>query len=154
MKEIKGNYSGKGRKIAVIVSNFNKVISRELLAGCIETLKKCKVEDKDIAVFWVPGAYEMPLVSSKIATSKKYDAIVCLGAVIRGETPHFEFIATSATRGLSQVALTTGIPVMFGLITAETQEQAMERAGLKQGNRGKDVALSALELVDVLSQAK
>jgi len=154
MREVKGNYQGKGKKMALVVSNFNELISRELVAGCVETLKKCSVDDKDIAVFWIPGSYEMPLVSSKLAASKKYDAVICLGAIVRGDTPHFEYIANSASRGISQVSLATGIPVIFGVITAETQEQAIERAGLKQGNKGRDAALSALELSDLLSRAK
>jgi len=154
MREVKGSYQGKGKKMALVVSNFNELISRELVAGCVETLKKCSVDDKDIAVFWIPGSYEMPLVSSKLAASKKYDAVICLGAIVRGDTPHFEYIANSASRGISQVSLATGIPVIFGVITAETQEQAIERAGLKQGNKGRDAALSALELSDLLSRAK
>ena len=154
MKEMRGSYQGKGKRIALVVSEFNEVVSKELLASCVETLKKCNVDDKDISAFWLPGSFEMPLLSSKLASSRKYDAVICLGAVIRGDTPHFEYIANSASRGISQVSLSTGVPVVFGVITAETQEQALERAGLKQGNKGKDAALSALELIDLITKVK
>ncbi|MBN2121022.1 MAG: 6,7-dimethyl-8-ribityllumazine synthase [Candidatus Omnitrophica bacterium] len=154
MKEIKGSFQGKGKKIALIVSRFNEFIGKELLSSCVETLTKCGVDDSDISVAWVPGSYEMPLVARKLAVSKKCDAVICLGAVIRGETPHFDYIASSVSRGLSQVSLDTGIPVIFGIITADTQEQAMDRAGLKQGNKGHTAALSALELVNLLLKAK
>ncbi|MFC1514645.1 6,7-dimethyl-8-ribityllumazine synthase [Candidatus Omnitrophota bacterium] len=154
MKEIKGSYQGKGKKIGLVVSSFNETISGDLVRGCAETLKKCGAEDKDIAAFWIPGAYEMPLIAAKLARSKKYDAVICLGAVIRGDTPHSDYIASSVSRGLSQVGLDSGIPVIFGVITADTQEQAMERAGLKQGNKGETAALAALEMIDILSKAK
>lgn len=154
MKEIRGSYQGKGKKIALVVSSFNEVISKDLVHGCTETLTKCGVDDKDIAAFWIPGSYEMPLISSKLARSKKYDAVICLGAVIRGDTPHFDYIASSSSRGISQVSLDTGVPIIFGVITADTQEQAMERAGLKQGNKGQGAALSALEMIDLVSKAK
>ena len=154
MKQVRGSFKGTGKKIGLVVSSFNEFISKELLAGCLEALKKCGTDEKDINAFWVPGSYEMPLVASKLAKSKKYDAVICLGAVIRGDTPHFEYIASSVTRGLSQVGLDTGVPVIFGVITADTAEQALDRAGIKQGNKGKDAALAAIELVNLLSQAK
>lgn len=154
MREIKGNFQGKNKKFAIVISSFNEMISKELLGGCRETLGKCGVEDKNINVFWVPGAYEMPLVVSKIATGNKYDGVICLGAIIRGDTPHFDYIASAVSRGINQVSLQAKKPVIFGVITADTQEQAMERAGIKQGNRGKEAALSILELVDLLSKVK
>ena len=154
MREVKGGFQGKGKKIGIVASGFNEFISKELIHGCVETLKKCGVEEKDISIFWTPGAYELPLIASKTASSKKHDAVICLGAIIRGDTPHFDYIATSVSRGINQVSLTTGVPVIFGVLTADTQEQAIERAGVKQGNRGKDAALSALELVSLLSRIK
>jgi 6,7-dimethyl-8-ribityllumazine synthase len=154
MREVKGSYQGKGKSIALVVSSFNEPISKDLVDGCTAALIKCGASEKDIAVFWIPGSYEMPLVSAKLARSKKYDAVICLGAVIRGDTPHFDYIASSVSRGISQVSLDTGVPVIFGIITADTQEQAMERAGLKQGNKGQAAALSALEMIDVVAKAK
>lgn len=154
MKQIRGSYQGKGKKIALVVSSFNEFISKELLSGCIETLEKCSVDEKDIFIAWTPGAYEMPLATAKIAQTKKYDAVICLGAVIRGDTPHFDYIANVASRGLSRVSLDTNVPVIFGVITADTQEQAIERAGTKQGNKGKDAALAALELADLFGKIK
>ena len=154
MKEVKGSFQGKGKKIALVVSSFNDSISRDLIDGCTQTLKKCGGDEKDITAFWVPGSYEMPLISSKLARSKKYDAVICLGAVIRGDTPHFDYIASSVSRGISQASLDSGVPIIFGIITADTQEQAMERAGLKQGNKGQAAALSALEMIELVSKAK
>jgi len=152
MEEVRGNFQGKGRKFAMAASDFNGFITKELVSSCVKTLKKCGTDDKDISLFWVPGAYEMPLVASKIAASKKYDAVICLGAVIRGDTPHFDYIASAVSRGINQVSLQTGVPVVFGIITADTQEQAIDRAGVKQGNKGKDAALTALELADLVKK--
>ncbi len=154
MKEIKGKLQGKNKKIAIVASGFNELISKELVDSCNDTLIKCGVESKDIDAFWVPGAYEMPLVASKITSLKKYDGVICLGAIIRGDTPHFEYIASSVSRGINQVGLDSGKPVIFGVITADTQEQAMERAGIKQGNKGKESALAVIELVDLIKQVK
>jgi len=154
MREVRGSFRGEGRKIAILASSFNETVSKQLVEGCIDTLKKCGVEDGNISLFWVPGAYELPVVSHKLCNSKKYDALICLGAIIRGDTPHFEYITSSVFRALGSISQETGIPVVLGVITAETQEQALERAGLKQGNRGRESALSALELIDLLSQIK
>lgn len=154
MREVKGFLKGEGRRIAIVASNFNEVVSKQLVEGCVDTLKKCGVEDKNISLFWVPGAYEMPIVASRLSSSKKYDGLVCLGAIIRGDTPHFEYITSSVFRALNNISREEGVPIVLGIITADTQEQALERAGLKQGNRGRDSALSVLELIDLLSKIK
>lgn len=154
MREVRGSFKGEGKRIAIIGSRFNEIITKHLLEGCVDTLKRCGVEDKNISLFWVPGAYEMPVVASRLSSSKKYDGLIALGAIIRGDTPHFDYIASSVCRALSNISLTTGVPLILGIITAETQEQALERAGLKQGNRGRESALSLLELIDLLSQAE
>ncbi len=152
MKEVKGKFAGKGKKVTIVASSFNEMISKELVYSCSRTLQKCGVNDKDITLVWVPGAYEIPSISAKLAQSKKTDAVICLGAIIRGETPHFEYISSAVSRGISQVSLNSKMPVIFGIITADTQEQAVERAGIKQGNRGKEAALAALELLDTFLQ--
>lgn len=151
MKEIKGNFSGKGKKIAIIVSRFNEIISKQLLEGCIDTLKKSGVTDDNISVIWAPGSFEIPQVLSKL-TVNKLDAIIALGAVIRGETPHFDYIASEAAKGIARLSQDKKIPVIFGVITADTVEQAVERAGTKQGNKGRDAALSALEMANIFVQ--
>ena len=152
MKEIKGSLLGKGKKIAIVVSSFNEVISRNLLQGCIDTLKKCGTEDKDISIYWTPGAFEIPLICFKLSSSKKYDAIISLGAIIRGDTPHFDYIASSLMRSLQEISLKTHTPIILGVITAETEEQALERAGIKKENRGREAALAALEMANLNSK--
>jgi 6,7-dimethyl-8-ribityllumazine synthase len=151
MKEIKGNFSGKGKRIAIIVSRFNEIISKQLLEGCIDTLKKSGVTDDNISVIWAPGSFEIPQVLSKL-TVNKLDAVIALGAVIRGETPHFDYIASEAAKGIARLSQDKRIPVIFGVITADTVEQAVERAGTKQGNKGRDAALSALEMANIFVQ--
>ncbi|MFA5336777.1 MAG: 6,7-dimethyl-8-ribityllumazine synthase [Candidatus Omnitrophota bacterium] len=151
MKEITGNYSGKGKKIAIIISRFNEFVSGELLSGCVDTLKKSGVDEKDLLVIWTPGAFEIPQVLNKIDT-KKVDAIITLGAVIRGDTPHFDYIASEVAKGVAKLSLDKNIPVTFGIITADSTEQAIERAGTKQGNKGRDAALSALEMANIYTQ--
>jgi 6,7-dimethyl-8-ribityllumazine synthase len=151
MKEIKGNFSGKGKKIAVVVSRFNEFISKELLTGCLDTLRKVSVEEKDISVLWTPGSFEIPQVLAVLDT-KKFDAVIVLGAVIRGDTPHFDFIASEVAKGVARISIEKKIPVIFGIITADTVEQAIERAGTKQGNKGREAALSALEMANLYSQ--
>ena len=151
MKEIKGNFSGKGRRIAIVISRFNEFISNELLGGCLDTLSKAGVLSKDITVIWVSGSFEIPQALGKI-DAKKYDAIIALGAVIRGDTPHFEFIAAELAKGVAQISLEKKRPVIFGIITSDTVEQAIERAGTKQGNKGREAALSAIEMSDVFTQ--
>ncbi len=151
MKEIKGNFFGKGKKIAIAISRFNDFISGQLLNGCLDTLKKGGVDEKDITVVWAPGSFEIPQLINKLDVSK-FAAIIALGAIIRGDTPHFDYIANEAVKGLAKIALDKNVPVIFGIITADTIEQAIERAGTKQGNKGRDAALSALEMASVYEQ--
>lgn len=151
MKEIKGNLSGKGKKIAVIVARFNEFVSKELLSGCLDTLEKTGVSEKDIVVVWAPGSFEIPQVLAKLDT-KNFDAVIALGALLRGDTPHFDYIAAEVSKGIASLALSKKIPVIFGIITADTIEQAIERSGTKHGNKGRDAALSALEMANIYSQ--
>ncbi len=151
MKEVRGDFSGKGKKVAIIVSRFNEFISGQLLQGCIDTLKKSGVSDEDISVVWTPGSFEIPQVLTKL-NSSGFSAIIALGAVIRGETPHFDYIASEVTKGVARIAQDKKIPVAFGVITADTVEQAVDRAGTKQGNKGRDAALAALEMASIYSQ--
>lgn len=151
MKEVKGNFFGKNKKIAVVVSRFNEAISKLLLEGCLDTLQKCGTESKDISIYWSPGAFEIPQILSKLQVSK-FDAVISLGVIIRGDTPHFEYIAQEAAKGIAKISQEKKVPVVFGIITADTLEQAAERAGTKQGNKGKDAAFSALEMVNLYSQ--
>ena len=153
MKEIRGNFSGKGKKIAIVISRFNEFISNQLLQGCIDTLKRSDVAAGDITVIWTPGSFEIPQVLSKLDT-KKLDAIIALGAVVRGETPHFDYIASEVTKGVARLSQDKKIPIALGVITADTVEQAVERAGTKQGNKGRDAALSVLEMANLYSQLK
>ena len=151
MKELKGNFSGKGKKIVIVISRFNEFISGELLSGCVDTLSKSGVKEEDVSVIWAPGAFEIPQVLSKLDV-KKYDAAITLGVIIRGDTPHFDYIASEVTKGIANVAMNKAVPIVFGVITADTLEQAIERAGTKQGNKGRDAALSALEMANLYSQ--
>lgn len=149
-KTLEGKIIGKGKKFAIVVSRFNEFISRKLLQGALDCLQRHEVKDNDIAVAWVPGSFEIPLTAMKLAGSKKYDAVICLGAVIRGATPHFNYISAEVTKGIAQVNLQTGTPTIFGVITADTLEQAIERAGTKAGNKGWDAAMSAMEMAELL----
>lgn len=153
-KKIEGNLIAKGKKFALVASRFNDFITQRLVDGCLDTLVRHGAEDGDISVTWVPGALEIPLVAQAHARSKDYDAVVCLGTVIRGATPHFEYVASEVSKGVAQVSLATGIPVIFGVITADTIEQAVERAGTKDGNKGSDAALSAIEMANLVSKLK
>ena len=153
MNMIEGGVAAPGKKFAIVVSRFNSFIVDALLEGAIGTLQRIgQVKDSDITVVRVPGAYELPLTAKKIAESGKYDAVIAIGAVIRGGTPHFDFVAGEANSGLARVAMDSGIPVAFGVITTDTDEQAIDRAGVKHGNKGAEAALSALEMVNVLEQ--
>ena len=151
MKEVRGNLSGKGKKVTVVISRFNELISSQLLKGCIDTLVKGGVADNDITVIWAPGSFEIPQILNKVDT-KKTDVAIVLGAVIRGDTPHFEYIASEVTKGVAKISLDKKLPIMFGIITADTVEQAIDRAGTKQGNKGRDAALAALEMASLYSQ--
>ncbi len=148
---IEGDLSGQGRKIAIVVARFNSFICEKLLEGALDSLIRSGVNDDDITVARVPGAFEIPLVVQKMAKTAKYDAIIAIGVVIRGATPHFDFVAGEVAKGTAQVMLETGVPVMFGVLTTETIEQAIERAGTKAGNKGSDVAVAALEMINLLS---
>ena len=149
-KYIEGNLKGDGKKLGIVVSRFNSFISEKLLEGAIDALTRSGVKDKDIDVARVPGAFEIPLVTQKMAKGGKYDAVICLGVVIRGATPHFDYVAGEVAKGTAQVMLDTGVPVLFGVLTTETIEQAIERAGSKAGNKGSDVAVAALEMINLL----
>ncbi|MEI6631081.1 MAG: 6,7-dimethyl-8-ribityllumazine synthase [bacterium] len=153
-KIIEGNLIAKGKKFAIVVSRFNDFITKDLLSGCVDTLVRHGVDDKDLLITWVPGAFEIPLIAQRLAKSKSYDAVICLGTVIRGATAHFEYIASEVAKGIAKVSQDSGMPVTFGIITADTIEQAIERAGTKDGNKGRDAAISAIEMVSILTQMK
>ncbi|NIA20860.1 MAG: 6,7-dimethyl-8-ribityllumazine synthase [Anaerolineaceae bacterium] len=142
----------KGQRFAIVVSRFNEFISSKLLAGAVDVLTRHGVAEGAIDIAWTPGSFEIPLVAQKMAASGKYAAVICLGAVIRGGTPHFDYIAAEVSKGVAQVSLSSGVPVIFGVITTDTIEQAIERAGAKAGNKGGDAAQSAIEMANLLKQ--
>ncbi|OGW74846.1 MAG: 6,7-dimethyl-8-ribityllumazine synthase [Omnitrophica bacterium RBG_13_46_9] len=154
MKVVKGGLIAKGLKLSIVVSRFNEFLSSKLLEGAVDALQQHGVDEKDISVFWVPGSFEIPPVAQKLARSKKYNAVICLGAIIRGDTPHFNYISNEVAKGIANVALSEDIPCIFGIITADTLEQAIERAGTKSGNKGRDAALSAVEMCDLYKKAR
>jgi 6,7-dimethyl-8-ribityllumazine synthase len=145
-----GIYSGKGLKFAIVAGRFNDFITKSLIGGAVDALVRHEAAESDIEVYKVPGAFEIPLLCKKIADTGKYDAVITLGAVIRGSTPHFEYVSSEVAKGVAKVALDTGVPVIFGVLTTDTIEQAIERAGTKHGNKGAEVAMSALEMVNVM----
>lgn len=149
-KVFEGALQGKGLKIGVVVARFNEFITAKLLSGAQDALFRHGVSEEDVDIAWVPGSFEIPLVAQKMAESKKYDAVICLGTVIRGATPHFEYIAAEVAKGVAKVGLDSGTPVLFGVITADTLEQAIERAGTKAGNKGFDAAVGAIEMANLL----
>ena len=149
-KQFEGLLLGENLKFGLVVSRFNEFITRKLLEGTEDTLIRHGVEEKDIDVVWVPGSFEIPLVAKKMAHSKRYDAIICLGAVIRGGTPHFDYIAAEVSKGVARVGIETGLPIIFGVVTADTLEQAIERAGTKMGNKGAQAAEQAIEMANLL----
>ncbi len=148
---IEGSLQGEGKKLGIVVARFNSFISEKLLEGALDSLIRSGVNDDDIDVARVPGAFEIPLATQSMARSGKYDAVICLGVVIRGATPHFDYVAGEVAKGTAQVMLDTGVPVLFGVLTTETIEQAIERAGSKAGNKGSDVAVAALEMINLIS---
>ncbi len=152
IKEISGQFIAGDRKYAVVISRFNEFITSKLLGGAVDCLKRHGARDEQITVVWVPGACEIPIVARKLAMSGKYGAIICLGAVIRGGTSHYEYVCQQVSRGVSQVNYDTGVPTIFGVLTCETIEQAIERAGTKGGNAGEKAAMSAMELAGVIEQ--
>ena len=151
-RTFEGNLSGQGLSLAIVVSRFNRLVTERLLAGAQDALARHGVDQEKVDVVWVPGAIELPLVARRLAERRRYDAIVCLGAVIRGETPHFDYVAGQAAAGISRVALDSGVPTIFGVITANTLEQALERAGGKAGNKGYDAVVTAIEMASLLEQ--
>jgi 6,7-dimethyl-8-ribityllumazine synthase len=154
MKTLEGNSGASGFKFAIILSRFNEFIGNRLLEGALACLKEHNYTDDSIQIVKVPGAFEIPLVADKLAASKKYDAIICLGAVIKGETAHFEYVSENAAGGIAQVSLKYGLPVIFGVLTTYTVEQAEERSGTKSGNNGWEAALTAIEMADLVKQLK
>jgi len=152
LKTIEGNYINASARYGIIVARFNSFIVDRLLDGALDALKKHGVQDRDISLVKVPGAYELPLIAKKMTVSGNYDAIIALGAVIRGGTPHFEYVAGECIKGLSQVGLSSGLPIAFGVLTVDTIEQAIERAGTKAGNKGEEAALTAIEMLSLTRQ--
>lgn len=154
MKIFEGKLIAQGLKFGIVVSRFNELITSKLLDGAIDCLKRHGAGEEDVEIFYCPGSFEIPLVAKKIAQTGKYSAIICLGAVIRGETPHFDYIASEVSKGIAQVQLETGVPVAFGILTTDDVEQALNRAGIKSGNKGWDAALTAIEMANLLNQIK
>lgn len=152
MKTLEGNLTAKNMKIAIVVARFNEFITSKLLSGCIDCLIRHEAADEDLTVAWVPGAFEIPMAAKKLAESGKYDAVICLGAVIRGATPHFDYVCAEASKGIAQVSMQTGVPVAFGVLTTENIQQAVERAGTKAGNKGVDCAMTAMEMVNLFKE--
>ena len=150
VKYLEGKVVSEGVKIAIVGARFNEFITSKLLGGAIDGLVRHNVNADDIDVAWVPGAFEIPLIASKMAGSGKYDAVICLGAVIRGSTSHYDYVCNEVSKGIASVSLQTGIPVMFGIVTTENIEQAIERAGTKAGNKGYDCALGAIEMINLI----
>ncbi len=151
-KVIEGKLTAKGVTFGIVVSRFNDFINNRLLDGALDALNRHGADDKNILVVKVPGSFEIPLMAKKLADSGNYNAVICLGAVIRGATPHFEYVSAEVTKGIASVALDTGVPVSFGILTTDNIEQAIERAGTKSGNKGWDAALAAIEMVNVLKE--
>jgi len=151
-KVIQGELLGQGKKFAIVISRFNEFITSRLLAGAQDCFERHGVATQDVDVAWVPGSFEIPVTALRIARTGRYDAVVCLGAVIRGQTPHFDYIASEVSKGVAQVAMTTGVPTIFGVITSDTIEQAVERAGTKAGNKGVDAAASAIEMANLFEK--
>lgn len=152
MKKLEGKMVSNGIKIGIVAARFNEFITSKLVDGAIDGLVRHDVKEKDIEVAWVPGAFEIPLIASKMAKSEKYDAIICLGAVIRGSTSHYDYVCNEVSKGISAISLKYDLPVMFGVITTENIEQAIERAGTKAGNKGYDCALGAIEMVNLIKE--
>ncbi len=148
-KIIEGKLSAAGKKFAVVASRYNDFITEKLVSGALDGLSRCGAQDPDIEVFKVPGAFEIPLVAKRVAATGRFDAVICLGAVIRGATPHFDFVAAEASKGIAQVMMETGLPIIFGVITVDTIEQAIERAGTKLDNKGFSAAMAAVEMVNL-----
>jgi len=154
MSTYEGQLVARDLKFAIVVSRFNEFISKSLLSGAMDSLTRHEASKDNVDVAWVPGSFEIPLVASKLAASGKYDAVICLGAVIRGNTPHFDYVAAEVSKGIARVGLDSGVPVAFGIITADTLEQAVDRAGAKAGNKGWQAALTAIEMANLMAGMK
>ncbi len=152
MNILEGKLIAEGQKIAIVAGRFNEIITNKLLGGAVDAFKRHGGDEKDIDLAWVPGAFEIPLVAKKLAESKKYDAVICLGAVIRGATPHFDMVANETTKGIAAAGLQTGVPIIFGVLTTDNIEQAVERAGSKAGNKGFEAVTTAIEMVNLMKQ--
>lgn len=152
MKVFEGKLISEGIKIGIVAARFNEFITSKLLSGAMDGLIRHDASEEDVDVVWVPGAFEIPLIASKMAKSGKYDAVICLGAVIRGNTSHYDYVCSEVSKGIASVSLETGIPVMFGILTTENIEQAIERAGTKSGNKGYDCAVGAIEMVNLIGE--
>jgi 6,7-dimethyl-8-ribityllumazine synthase len=150
--EIQGSYQGEGRKFALVVSRFNEFIAGKLVEGALDGLTRHGVSPDDVTIVRVPGAYEIPLAALHTAASGEFDAVLCLGAIIRGHTPHFDYIAAESSKGVAQASMDTGVPILYGIITADTLEQAIDRAGAKAGNKGFDAALAAIEMANLMNE--
>jgi 6,7-dimethyl-8-ribityllumazine synthase len=153
METYQGKLQAKGLKIGIVLSRFNQFISERLLEGTLDALTKLGAEDKDISIYKVPGSFEVPVVAKKLADTNKVDGIICLGALIRGDTPHFDFLSAEVTKGLAQIAMDQGIPVSYGILTVDTVEQGIERAGTKSGNKGYDAAFALIETLNLMKEA-
>jgi 6,7-dimethyl-8-ribityllumazine synthase len=149
---VQGVFSGSGRRVGIVAGRFNELITGKLLDGALDCLERHGVKSDDITVCWMPESFEIPVTAQRMARSKKYDAVICLGAVIRGSTPHFDHVASVVSKGVAKISLEEGLPVIFGVLTTDTIEQAVERAGTKAGNKGWDAALSALEMADLFTK--
>ena len=152
MNVLEGKLIAEGLKFGIVVGRFNEFIGSKLLSGCVDGLVRHGAEESDIDVAWVPGAFEIPVIARKLAESGKYDAIICLGAVIRGATTHYDYVCAEVSKGIATVSLNTGVPVMFGVVTTDTIQQAVERAGTKSGNKGYDCALGAIEMANLMKK--
>ena len=154
MTTFEGNFTAKNIKIAIVVARFNDFITSKLLGGALDALKRHEVTEEAIDIAWVPGAFEIPVVAKKLAQTGKYDAVICLGAVIRGSTTHYDYVCNEVSKGVAQVGMSTGVPTIFGVVTTENIEQAVERAGTKAGNKGSDAAMAAMEMASLLKKIK
>lgn len=151
-RSLEGSLTAQGLKFAIVISRFNSLVTIRLLDGALDGLRRHGADENAITVAWVPGSFEIPLIAKKLAQSGNFDAVICLGCIIRGDTPHFEYVASEAARGVAQVGLEAGVPTIFGIVTADTLEQALERAGGKAGNRGFDAAMAAMEMANLMKQ--
>ncbi len=152
MKTYEGQLIVKDEKFVIVVGRFNEFIGGKLLTGALDALKRHGAKDENVEIVWSPGAFEMPLVAKKLAMSEKYDGVICLGAVIRGATPHFDYVSSEVSKGIANASLDTGVPIIFGVLTTDTIEQAIERAGTKAGNKGFDAAMTAIEMANLLRE--